>query len=192
MVHVRHLTPADYRRVPWKNGQGATLEILREPADPTVDFVWRLSVADVKSDGPFSAFPGYERVLVVVEGEGIVLRHNQDEQSVPLAWLQPYRFLGAWATECELIEGPIRDFNLIVRPGQGASVDALALDREECRPLRGRSHVLYCHEGECEVAACGGRWRLGPGETLLLQDGADPGCVLRPADAAVVLLVTLR
>ena len=71
---LKILTPDDYRRMPWKNGGGETIEIAVEPEDAGLDdFAWRLSMAKVERDGPFSRFPGVDRTLCVLEGEGIRL-----------------------------------------------------------------------------------------------------------------------
>ena len=52
--------------MPWKNGGGVTSELARSPqAD---EFDWRLSVAEVATDGPFSQFPGIDRLLVLLSG----------------------------------------------------------------------------------------------------------------------------
>ena len=69
---MRHLTPADYIRQPWKNGRGTTTELLhlRDPAGATL---LRLSRASVVEDGPFSLFPGIERNLTVLSGPGFRL-----------------------------------------------------------------------------------------------------------------------
>ena len=55
---VRLLTPNDYRSMPWKNGAGRTTEIAVHPAGAALDaFAWRVSIADIERDGPFSRFP---------------------------------------------------------------------------------------------------------------------------------------
>ena len=70
----RVLTPADYRRMPWKNGGGHTTEIAAEPPGAGMaSFAWRVSVADIAHDGPFSAFPGVDRTLVLLAGDGMRL-----------------------------------------------------------------------------------------------------------------------
>ena len=55
--------------MPWKNGLGVTTEILIEPSDATIgNFDWRLSMARIDADGPFSSFPNIDRLLLVLEG----------------------------------------------------------------------------------------------------------------------------
>ena len=58
----------------WKNGGGVTREIVASPEGAPLDaFDWRVSLADVSADGPFSSFPGVDRTLTVVEGAGMDL-----------------------------------------------------------------------------------------------------------------------
>src|SRR4029453_7140835 len=66
---VRLLTPNDYRSRPWKNGAGRTTEIAVHPAGAGLDaFAWRVSIASVERNGPFSAFPGIDRTIVLLDG----------------------------------------------------------------------------------------------------------------------------
>lgn len=68
-----HLTPADYRTQPWKNGRGTTTELLHLTDPTTGATLLRLSRASVVEDGPFSLFPGIERNLTVLTGAGFRL-----------------------------------------------------------------------------------------------------------------------
>ncbi len=94
---------------PWKNGGGVTREVARAEADG--GWLWRLSVADVTADGSFSQFPGLERILTVIEGEGIDLVAPEHVIEARLA--QPVRFSGETPIEGRLRAGPIRDLNVI-------------------------------------------------------------------------------
>ena len=78
---MRLVRRADLTPRPWKNGGGVTREIAAHPPEAGLDgFDWRLSMADVASDGPFSAFPGIDRTLTVIEGAGA--------RSRPFRWAQ--------------------------------------------------------------------------------------------------------
>ncbi len=80
---MRHLTPADYTRQPWKNGRGTTTELWRLERDGQL--LVRLSKAAVVEDGPFSLFPGIERNLTVLSGPGFRLTGpNLDLRCEPL------------------------------------------------------------------------------------------------------------
>lgn len=106
------LAPADYRVMPWKNGGGTTREIIAHPSD-TTDFDWRLSIADIQVDGPFSSFPGYARTIMLLEGDGMRL-HIDDAPAVTMnEKFRPLDFDGSSETYCTLTGGPIRDFNII-------------------------------------------------------------------------------
>lgn len=113
--------PRDYRRMPWKNGRGMTTEIAIHPpnADLTeLPFDWRVSMADVKEDGDFSRFPGYDRTILVAEGTGMEL----DFDSAPSERLAGVGasagFSGDWQTRCHLIDGQVRDFNVMSARGR--------------------------------------------------------------------------
>lgn len=112
------LHAAGYRRMRWKNGAGWTSEILKvhggEERD-TNDWDWRLSIAEIESDAPFSAFPGVDRELVLLSGDGLRLRFDDGDGDVH-DLLPPHdklRFAGERAAFGELIDGPTRDFNLM-------------------------------------------------------------------------------
>jgi hypothetical protein len=103
---------ADAVAMPWKNGGGSTLEYARQPADGVWD--WRLSVACVEADGPFSMFPGVDRILVLLTGAGMDL--DVGGAAVPLR--PPFghhRFDGEAAVHATLVEGVTTDLNLMWR-----------------------------------------------------------------------------
>jgi uncharacterized protein len=108
----------DLVRVPWKNGGGATAEIAAFPESSGFEaFGWRISMADVASDGPFSLFPGIDRTLILVEGDGIEL--DVEGIAYPLDKATPkLSFSGDDITIGRLLSGPIRDLNVMTRRGQ--------------------------------------------------------------------------
>lgn len=113
---MQHLTSGDYAIMPWKNGGGTTTEIAIHPRDTGVRgvFLWRLSIADVASDGPFSRFSGYDRHIMLIEGSGMTLDAGGDGRIVLDRKFQPQRFSGDWTVKGSLRDGPVRDFNLMV------------------------------------------------------------------------------
>jgi hypothetical protein len=116
---VRILRRADAQRVRWRNDGGWTRELVRSPAavDEGADgFEWRVSVADVEVDGPFSAFDGYDRLLVLLDGAGMDLHFTSTGQTMRLrADNRRARFRGESPIEATLVAGPTTDFNLIWR-----------------------------------------------------------------------------
>jgi environmental stress-induced protein Ves len=109
------LRAANYPRMPWKNGGGSTEEITRDAGTGLQGFGWRLSIADIGESGGFSTFAGYERVISVLQGEGMTLT-VEGQVSRPLRALDPFAFSGESRVHCTLLDGPIRDFNLIYAP----------------------------------------------------------------------------
>jgi hypothetical protein len=115
MGQFKVLRAKDYPRMPWKNGGGSTEEITRDAGTGLDGFGWRLSIADIGESGGFSSFAGYERVITVLQGDGMTLSVD-GQHTRPLLPLDPFAFSGESQVACELIGGPIRDFNLIYAP----------------------------------------------------------------------------
>ena len=115
MSSVKVWRAAEYVRMPWKNGGGSTEEITRDAGAGLDGFGWRLSIADIAESGGFSTFAGYQRVITVIQGAGMVLTVDGEEQRGLLP-LQAFAFKGDSQVSCRLITGPIRDFNLIYSP----------------------------------------------------------------------------
>ncbi|GAA2372242.1 hypothetical protein Cme02nite_00480 [Catellatospora methionotrophica] len=116
---VTLLPAVDRVAVAWRNGGGITREIFVHP--PGADnYRWRLSIADVSEDGPFSAFPGYRRMITVLTGVGMRLTVDGAEHDI--GPLEPFAFDGDAQTTCTLLGGPITDLNLIVRTGDRGAV----------------------------------------------------------------------
>ncbi|WFS00591.1 HutD family protein [Rhizobium tumorigenes] len=113
----------DYKRMPWKNGGGETLEIaVFASAASNADFDWRISMATVASDGPFSCFPGIDRILTVIDGDAIELSVEGRAPAMLDQNTAPYGFPGDTVTSGRLRRGPIADLNVMARRGIAHSV----------------------------------------------------------------------
>ena len=143
MTKLTRLGASDYKRVRWKNDGGWTTEIAREPAGEG-DFRWRISIADIESDGPFSAFPGVSRDLVLLAGNGIELDIGNAPTQRLTERFQRLHFEGEANVDCRLLAGPTRDFNVMARRD---SVHAEVV----ARPLVG-SMVLFAEPGVVWIA----------------------------------------
>ncbi|MEP7245609.1 MAG: HutD family protein [Gammaproteobacteria bacterium] len=124
----------DVPPAPWKNGGGVTRELLAWPE--AVGWSLRVSVADVATSGPFSVFPGIDRWFGVLQGGGVILETAGTPLPVTVrAGDGLHAFIGDATTQCQLIDGLTRDFNvmakrdeLVVRVG-GASENAVLATR---------------------------------------------------------------
>ncbi|CAO3457540.1 HutD/Ves family protein [Azospirillum largimobile] len=178
MPTVTLLSPADHRRVPWKNGGGVTTELAVEPTSgpnsgPTSDsrFLWRVSIADVVEPGPFSAFPGYDRLIAVVEGDGMRLSVD-GAPPVERHRLDPaFAFPGEAAVWCEPTAGPIRDVNLMLDRASATGTLTLLADPAGYR-ADGDVVLVHALAGCLSVTPDGGDTLPVPeGHSLLLRDG---------------------
>ena len=104
---------------PWKNGGGVTRELVAWPNNDNWD--WRMSVAEVASDGGFSKFEGVERWFSVLSGNGVQLQVDDTFQTLTVS-SAPFRFDGQAAVECKLISGATQDFNLMTRSTNATGV----------------------------------------------------------------------
>jgi hypothetical protein len=101
--------------MPWKNGGGETTEIVVSPAGSSLDtFDWRISMARVEGDGPFSVFGGIDRTLSILEGEGIQLVVGDRKQTLT-ADSPPFAFAADIPTSATLLGGTIIDLNVMSR-----------------------------------------------------------------------------
>lgn len=112
MLHTKRYAPSDYTQMPWKNGGGRTTELIRE--GPSEEFTWRLSLAEIAVDGPFSSFPGMQRIITVIQGAGVYL--DLGGSSEALVPFQTLAFDGSCNVNCKLRDGPVQDINLIYSP----------------------------------------------------------------------------
>ena len=170
------LPASGYRVMPWKNGQGITREIAREPAT-SEDFIWRLSIAEVAASGDFSLFPGYDRTITLIEGAGMRLVFEEAPEKRIERRFEPFDFRGDWLCHCKLIAGPVRDFNLMVdRKRAWGKTKAVRLSGPPLeQSVEAGWLFVYCAEGALSAggfaAEAGDTIRLGPGSHEIKGDG---------------------
>lgn len=149
MIECSIKSPADYKIQTWKNGLGKTTELAVDTLSP---FRWRLSIAKLTDSGPFSSYPGYDRVLVLLNGGPLFLVHSTGK-SRHLNALTPYKFKGEWNTVTEL-SSPGEDFNLLLlsEKAKGSVYPTFVAKGEEMQfPIAGNEHFVYCIEGSVKL-----------------------------------------
>jgi uncharacterized protein len=111
LIRFDSLTP-----MPWKNGGGTTYELAVAPKGATIaDFDFRISLATISQDGPFSLFPNVDRTLALVEGEGVTLDIDS-QREVRIDHDNPMiAFPGEVAIHARVNDGSTMDFNVMTQ-----------------------------------------------------------------------------
>lgn len=118
-MRMRHFSRETLPVTPWKNGGGTTQEIACWPNDAAPgDFAWRSSIATIAAPGPFSVFPGIDRSIMLLDGDGVHLRSGDGSidhrLDVPH---RPFAFRGDEVLGCTPLGGASSDLNVMTRRG---------------------------------------------------------------------------
>lgn len=189
-IHV--IRAADCRRMPWKNGGGETVEIAVSPAGAALDaFDWRVSMAKVAASGPFSTFPGIERTLSVLEGDGIRLETAGRPPIEVTRDCAPVAFPADIALDARLAGGPITDLNVMTRRGRFEHrVRRLQAFAPTDEPVNASIALLFCGSGGAEIRTGEAGCRLGPLDTLMAEDACGLWRIV-PDGLPVLLLIEI-
>ena len=120
------------------------------------NFAWRVSVATIARPGPFSAFPGVDRQIMLLEGDGVQLQAGagQWQHALTQRW-EPFAFSGEEPVDCRMLGGVSTDFNLMLR--RGVWTGSLQVLRDALPPAEGAA------AGLCMVLQ--GTWRCEDRDT---------------------------
>jgi uncharacterized protein len=173
MADVVRLDPNAYRRTPWKNGGGVTVDIAaayRPGATPGSwsGMLWRFGRTEIVVPGPFSDLSGYDRILTVIGGRGLVL---QIEGGAALDVREPYRpvrFRGEDRIVSRLDAGPVAVLNLIA--DREHEIDVAMVSGTDARALSGPIGIVYALADS--TVAVGEETFLLAGDEALRLDGA--------------------
>ena len=154
---------------PWKNGGGETREIAAfPPGAGSDDFAWRLSIATIAEGGAFSSFPGIDRTLILLSGRGVALQLDSGPDHV----LHPgdsLDFAGEQAVRSRLLDGPVRDLNVMTRRGLAAArVDRVTLEDRAVCDLGNGGGAIILRDGQASLSD---GTPVGPGDTILHDPG---------------------
>ncbi|RDJ22314.1 HutD family protein [Bosea caraganae] len=170
---MRIIRASDCRVMPWKNGGGTTTEIAAHPPGASLDaFDWRISMAHVGADGPFSSFPGIDRTLSVLTGNGIALAFGDGETVRLERSSAPYPFPADRPVEGQLVNGPIDDLNVMTRRGRWQHrVERLTGPGPIELAVHGGLLMLSARSDGWTIAANEGLESLGTGDNAILEPG---------------------
>ncbi|MBN8615850.1 MAG: HutD family protein [Deltaproteobacteria bacterium] len=155
---MKIVSPAEWITQPWRNGGGVTHEVFREASasERSDTFTLRVSVAEVTRDGPFSRFEGIDRWITLLEGHGFTLHREGGPPRVIDRAFEPFAFPGEAAIDCTLIDGPVRDLNVMADRARrdvrvavlAPSGGALVVGAES---IEGAKLLVFVLEGSIEV-----------------------------------------
>ena len=148
------MTPIDVEALPvtsWKNGGGLTRTLAISPLREAGfdNFDWRISIAEVASSARFSPFPGVDRVIILLDGAGMILQLDGLVHSLTEPFV-PYAFSGDDVVRYRLVNGATRDFNVMTRRAR-AQADVKIWQSKFQSHIIADAAILYCARGRCRI-----------------------------------------
>lgn len=186
------LDPARYRRTPWKNGGGVTVDIADayHPGAVAGDWtamIWRFGRTRIEVPGPFSDLSGYDRHLAVIEGHGLRLHPAGQPVLEVRRPFEPVSFPGEWRIESELTAGPVGVLNLIADRRLADTSLSFHPTHSTMKLLAGIA-LIYAPAGSAgEVGNA--RFVLAPDETLRCERAAGETLYITSGQ---IVLATIR
>lgn len=188
------LNPDGFRRLPWKNGGGITIDVAAEFGGSAIDgdwtnLVWRFGSTSIPAPGPFSDMSGFDRVLTPVRGAGLSLAVEGGavlDARVPLV---PVRFSGDLVITSRLAGGQVDVVNLMVRRELAAGDVVVLRDGASHTCADADVAILFApnEPGRIEIDGC--ERAVASGHALRADD---VGRAVVRALSGTVLLATIR
>lgn len=156
------INSTDFKEVPWKNGKGLTRELYSIPHDSDPElFNFRLSMAKVTESAPFSIYPGIDRFLMLLDGDGFRLKFEDQADAVLNSPFDCLEFEGEEVIMCELLKGECIDFNVMTNRLWGkSSVISSLLKKGQSKKISAKvESFIYLYSSSPTLIV------LGAGET---------------------------
>jgi uncharacterized protein len=145
-------------------------------------------MAKVAGDGPFSAFPGIDRTLAILEGAGIVLSVEGTEPRQLTLASAPHAFPADAPTSAMLIDGTVLDFNVMSRREKIEH----AVERSDAAKdsPAGSTRLILCSRGILDITIDGKTERLTRRDSALVEE--TEAALLSPGSDSQYYLVEFR
>lgn len=181
------ITPEQHREVPWRNGRGTSFQVWpRGRAANAAGF--QLNLTPITGGGPFSHYPGVDRVLTVVKGSGL----SFEERDGDMAAGDAIAFAGETPMTAHLANGPVAVFNLLMRrDAWTGSMRALRGEAFETAPGAGELAIVHVARGALRCRTAAGERRIGEAATMIVRP-SEPRVFEPETDDAIALCMTLR
>jgi len=187
------IPPQEFLDLPWKNGQGVTRELRIRQTKKDAPFDWRISRAVVDKDGFFSDFSGYDRILIMLEGNGMDLFCTPGQTHELRTPYDLAEFSGGAGTRAALINGPIQDFNIMVRQDRySAGVDLFKTQGRYDLEVNARDFLVYAPEQDTFLTRPCEKEILLPAGHLFHQTGNPKLCLSWQIQGKNVICIQIR
>ncbi len=175
---VELLRAATRAAVPWKNGGGVTREVAVHPAGSGFDTLdWRVSIAEIRTAGPFPSLPGLDRRLAVLEGTlSILIDQAPEVQLSPGA--PPLHFAGEAPIQARLVGGAVTDLNVMTRRGKFTADLRLQRAEHVTRLASVPASVLLVALTDLMLKTPSAEWPLSRLDAARIE--GEPGCEIHP------------
>ena len=187
---MRILKADEYRRMPWRNGHGETAEVAIRPTGATLDdFDWRVSMARIDGDGPFSIFPQIDRTLAVLRGNGLRLSVAGSAPVDLTRETEPLAFPGDVPADATLLGGTITDLNVMTRRERlKHSMQRLRIAGCFEVALHASLSLLLCAEATVRVEVNAQTATLAALDAILLEEASATLRIFSDAPALIYLI----
>jgi environmental stress-induced protein Ves len=171
-LNAIRLDPKAYRHTPWKNGGGVTVDIADAYAagvEPGAwsGMLWRFGHTRIVTSGPFSDLAGYDRILTVIGGRGLLLAIAGGATLDVREAFRPVRFRGEDRIVSRLEAGPVKVLNLLADRTRHA-IDVAILSGGDAHALDHTINIAYAIENSA-VALDGTTLPLEGDEALRVE-----------------------
>jgi environmental stress-induced protein Ves len=185
---MRLLRASERLAMPWKNGGGSTTEIAIGPADASLEsFDWRISMAEVATDGPFSTFDGIDRTLAVIQGSGMELKIGEQAAVVLGCESAPLSFPGDTPTTARLLAGEITDLNVMTRRGRFGHRMLRVTQPTDCSFDGDDTAIVLSLGGTTEVSIQSEHATLRHADAVLIEANEAASFVVSPASSCYLI-----
>jgi uncharacterized protein len=176
---------------PWKNGLGATSQLVVHPADASLEsFDWRISIARLDRSAPFSVFPGINRWLAVLAGEMVLLREGFDPSRMTTR-SDPVHFSGDVSAAGEVVHAPVLDLNVMYRAEVWRATMRRVVASDQAFRLAPPGFICSC-SASLRVELPGSQVELGLFDLLGVTEGCDVRLLATKGVRAEAHLIELR
>jgi environmental stress-induced protein Ves len=174
LIRFRVIKYSDYVQMPWKNGMGSTLEI-----DVSEDKVWRLSAATVQQSSSFSDYSGFDRLLTVWKGDGLLLNDFLLKKN------EVHAFAGEDLIYCKNLNEQVTDLGLIFKRDRvQAQMITQAFTDDLVVTFAKGIHFIFCLEGQFAT----NDHLVQQGDTLRIENEALAQILLKSAKTVVAII----